>query len=237
MISPMSQRKSLERKASRNGRVHWTALLAIVLALAAGSLAYAGIPSSSGSISGCYAKDGGALRLIDLSRGIRCSTATETAISWSQTGPRVPQGRQAPQARWWRRDDSHLRWRAGEHQSQRQLRQDPLEEARSRELGARCHRQHMARGEDLEDQPSAGESVRDVACQLRNGGTYVGGATDRRLIAYADTVKRSLSMNGGAQISARGGEVSVWCLAQYGRDGLDKVVYAQLMAIKLGGFS
>jgi hypothetical protein len=54
-----------------------------------------------------------------------------------------------------------------------------------------------------------GDNVRDTVCELRNGANFIGGATDRRVIPEADFVKRTLSMNGGAQVSAGGGEVSL----------------------------
>ena len=79
--------------------------------------------------------------------------------------------------------------------------------------------------------------IRDAVCELRNGsGDFIGGATDRRTIPYAQVVNRSLSMEGGAQVPAGGGEVSVWCRAQQGGFG-ESVTSGQLLAIELGGFS
>jgi len=72
------------------------------------------------------------------------------------------------------------------------------------------------------------------ACELRSGTSYVGGATDRRVIPISDTVKVSLSMNGGAQVPPGGGEVSLWCQSQ----NVDFFVdYAQMMMLQVGGFS
>ena len=48
-----------------------------------------------------------------------------------------------------------------------------------------------------------------------------------------DTVKRSLSMTGGGQVPAGGGEVSLWCNSQYE----DTLTGAQLMMLQAGGFS
>ncbi len=81
--------------------------------------------------------------------------------------------------------------------------------------------------------PGEDTKVRDAGCELRNGTDFIGGATDRRLIREDDTVKRSLSMNGGAQVPAGGGEVSVWCRSQ----AAEAVIYAQMMLMRVGGFS
>jgi hypothetical protein len=77
--------------------------------------------------------------------------------------------------------------------------------------------------------------VRTAACELRapNGG-FIGGATDRRGIPGGDHVERSLSMNGGAQVPAGGGEVSLWCNSQTGSS--EFVTNSQMMIIRLDGF-
>jgi hypothetical protein len=56
-----------------------------LLALAAG-MAYAAIPDSNGVVQACYQKVNGQLRVIDTSKGGSCN-ASETALSWNQTGP------------------------------------------------------------------------------------------------------------------------------------------------------
>jgi hypothetical protein len=81
--------------------------------------------------------------------------------------------------------------------------------------------------------PFAGDRVSDTACELRNGSNFIGGATDRRVIKNGDKGKVSLSMNGGAQVPAGGGEASLWCLSQLG----GSVNYGQMMIIRLDGFS
>jgi hypothetical protein len=63
---------------------------AAVLVLAAGiGVASAGIPSSGGKIFGCYAKQGGALRVV--SAGKKCKK-DEKALFWNQQGPKGDQG-------------------------------------------------------------------------------------------------------------------------------------------------
>jgi hypothetical protein len=77
-----------------------------------------------------------------------------------------------------------------------------------------------------------GDENVDVSCQLRNGANFIGGATDRIFISQNDLGKTSLSMNGGAQVPAGGGEVSLWCMSQ-----IEGAVDAQIMLLKVGGFS
>jgi hypothetical protein len=62
--------------------------VAVATALTGGAVAYATIPDANGVIHGCYRIDGGQLRVIDAGS---CKPS-ETALSWSQTGPRGPQG-------------------------------------------------------------------------------------------------------------------------------------------------
>jgi type VI secretion system secreted protein Hcp len=64
-----------------------------IVALGAGTAIAAGaIPSSDGTIQGCYNNDGGALRVIDTSNN-ECNEG-ETPLSWNQRGP---QGATGPQ--------------------------------------------------------------------------------------------------------------------------------------------
>jgi hypothetical protein len=60
-----------------------------------GGVAYATIPDGGGVIHGCYAKSGGALRVID-NTVTNCKTG-ETALQWGVQGPQGPQGLQGPQ--------------------------------------------------------------------------------------------------------------------------------------------
>jgi hypothetical protein len=80
---------------------------------------------------------------------------------------------------------------------------------------------------------SAGNA--DLVCELRNGNNFIGGATDRRFVEAGSIARRSLAMNGGAQVPAGGGEVSLWCLSQL--EPSEWVKYSQMMMIRLDGFS
>jgi hypothetical protein len=79
---------------------------------------------------------------------------------------------------------------------------------------------------------NAGDHIVELICELRNGNDFIGGATDRQPVPDGHKVQMSLSMNGGAQVPAGGGELSVWCISDF-RHGID---YGQLMAIRLDGF-
>lgn len=73
-----------------HGRFPSTAVLTAGLVLLSASAAFASIPDAGGVIHGCYDSVNGQLRVIDDSTQT-CRQA-ETAIQWSQTGPRGPQG-------------------------------------------------------------------------------------------------------------------------------------------------
>jgi uncharacterized protein YjbI with pentapeptide repeats len=81
--------------------------------------------------------------------------------------------------------------------------------------------------------PFGSTHLKNAVCELRNGGGFIGGAHDRRVIPNGDTVFRSLTMTGGAQVPAGGGEVSMWCRGQ----GDETVNYGHIMVIRLDGFN
>jgi len=77
-------------------RRKWTVgTVAVAAMLVAGGVAYATIPGSGGTIHGCYAKSGGALRVIDA--GVTNCKSTETSLDWNVQGQQGPQGAQGPQ--------------------------------------------------------------------------------------------------------------------------------------------
>jgi hypothetical protein len=65
------------------------------MAVITGGIALAAIPNGNGTISGCYDNRSGMLRVIDAEAGAVCRTS-ETALTWSQTGPQGPQGLPGP---------------------------------------------------------------------------------------------------------------------------------------------
>jgi hypothetical protein len=64
-------------------RVRLAAFVLVGLGLAAGGIAYAAIPDSTGVIHGCYQKNSGDLRVIDPGAGGAC-TASENKLEWNQ---------------------------------------------------------------------------------------------------------------------------------------------------------
>lgn len=67
-------------------------LLAAAVAVGVAGTAYATIPGGDGIIHGCYAKSGGALRVVDAS--VTNCKSGETSLDWSQQGLPGPQGPQ-----------------------------------------------------------------------------------------------------------------------------------------------
>ena len=76
----------------RLGRPRWL-LLAVVVALAAGSAAWATIPGAGGVISACYKNVNGQLRVVDSASACRPS---ETTLAWNETGIAGPTGPTGP---------------------------------------------------------------------------------------------------------------------------------------------
>jgi hypothetical protein len=76
---------------------------------------------------------------------------------------------------------------------------------------------------------------RDATCELRDtANNFLGGAKDRRLLHDTGAVVwRPLSMNGGAQLPAGGGQVSLWCNSEGGTTTFE---YGQIMIIRTDGF-
>ena len=81
---------------------------------------------------------------------------------------------------------------------------------------------------------SGSDLITDVSCELHSGNFLIGGGTSREFVNADDTGKRSFSIFGGALVPIGGGEVSVWCRSQNGRN--DTVDNALMMAVTLGGF-
>ena len=77
---------------------------------------------------------------------------------------------------------------------------------------------------------------RDTTCELRGtNGAYIGGGRDRRLYPHVETTTVSISMNGGAQVPAGGGEVGLYCRYQEG-GAFSRTADGQMMILKLDGF-
>ena len=85
-----------DRTSPRRARAVIAATVVALIAAGA-TVAVAAIPGPDGTIDGCYTKVGGILRVIDKAKGESCHSKLETAIKWSQTGPRGPAGAPGPQ--------------------------------------------------------------------------------------------------------------------------------------------
>jgi hypothetical protein len=75
---------------SSSGRVRLVILVAIVIALSVGGIAYASIPDSSGVVHTCYSQAQGTWRPIDYPTQ-KCKSG-ETQLDLNQTGPKGPPG-------------------------------------------------------------------------------------------------------------------------------------------------
>ena len=80
------------RVLSRTARA---GLVATLLTLALSTNAFASVPNPDGTISACYFKIDGSLRVIDPAKNQQC-LRIETPLSWNQLGPRGPQGATGP---------------------------------------------------------------------------------------------------------------------------------------------
>ncbi len=76
--------------------------------------------------------------------------------------------------------------------------------------------------------------TRDLDCELRSSGGFIGSASDRRFIPSRADIRRSVTLNGGAFIPAEGGNVSLFCRSSATSETLEA---AQIMLIQVDGFS
>lgn len=73
------------------------AVVAVASAIAVGvGVARATVPDANGVFHGCYALDGGALRVIDTGNGETCAAGTEVPLDWNLAGPAGPKGPAGP---------------------------------------------------------------------------------------------------------------------------------------------
>ena len=88
----MNTRINTNRRWGRRTLVTLAAALAVLVV--GGGVALATIPGGDGVIHSCYAKSGGALRVIDAS--VTNCKSTETSLDWNMTGAQGPAGPQGP---------------------------------------------------------------------------------------------------------------------------------------------
>jgi hypothetical protein len=69
------------------------AVAVALVAIAAGTTAYAAVPDGGGVIHGCYDKNSGQLRIADTDTNTpKSCTSKEAAVAWNQQGPAGPAG-------------------------------------------------------------------------------------------------------------------------------------------------
>jgi hypothetical protein len=94
----LAELRAIVGRVQRTQRPVWRSPLAlfaiVVLPLALSGVAMAAVPGAHGVLTGCYDVKTGALRVIDAEAGQTCTAGKEAQVSWSQTGPQGPQGRQ-----------------------------------------------------------------------------------------------------------------------------------------------
>lgn len=236
-----------------------SAVVILVALLASVGVGYAAIPSADGVIHACYnanSNPSGMLRVIDTEAGAKCAK-NEKPLNFNQTGPQGPQGPQGltgpqgPQGPVGPTGPQGPQGPAGPQGEPGTAGlstatfvfttapvniDDNMTKILSKNLPAGSWALVATANIVIHPPfgfPSGGDGISTSVCELRNGATVVGSATDRRFVPADDSVISSLSMNGGAQVPSGGGEVSLWCLSQRGID----VPQAQMMMIQVGGFS
>ena len=221
----------------------------LTLGGAAWGIAYAAIPSA-GVISGCYLRSGGTLRVIDPAT-TTCRVG-EALLTWNvqgpkgDTGPAGPQGPAGPEGPAGPQGAQGSQGATGETGAPgisvatfasggKEIREaDGMTQIVAKNLPAGSWAMIATANMDMNQNFTFGDHVLTTACELRSGAAFVGGAVDRRVLpggGGGEKVAATLSMNGGAQIAAGGGQVSLWCSNQQG--GLAS---GQIMMMKIGGF-
>jgi hypothetical protein len=216
----------VRRSLTRRALITTTAALGAAI-LVAGA-AYATIPDNNGVIHACYAKSGGTIRVID-SSVTNCKASSETSLSWNRQGPVGPAGPAGPVGATGATGPAGPAGPAGVagpagpagpagapgvstvtfaimDPNQGSVNGNTFSEIVSKQLPAGVWA--AVATANFNGVPLATEQIADATCQLRHGPIVIGYATDRRVIPSGDPVsRRSLTMNGAAQLPAGGGEV------------------------------
>ena len=222
----------------------WLSVGVVALGAIAVSGALAAIPSANGVIHGCYKQFGGTLRVIDTEAGAKC-TVKEKPLAWSQQGPKGDEGdpgAQGPVGPAGPPGPTGPPGPAGPPGASTVTFAitptfvpnivDSFTLVVSKDIPAGDWAVVATVNATADSGFNSSDIIRDLVCELRSGANVIGWAADRRVIPEDDQVRRSLSMNGGAHLP-NGGPVSVWCRSQ----GLDEVDQAQVMIMRIGGFS
>lgn len=230
------------------------ATLALAAALATVGIGYAAIPGADGVINGCYnasSNPSGQLRVIDTEAGAKCNKS-EKPLNWNQKGPKGdpgpagPTGPTGPQGEQGETGEQGIQGPPGAPGSLSTATIAVKEESvdlastltkvMSKPLPAGNYAIVSTLDLFVINGSFSGEDhIRTASCQLRNGTTVIGGASDRRVVTEGDTATRNLTMTGGAVVGIEGAEISVWCESQAGDQ--ENFSGGQIMALKVGAFS
>jgi Collagen triple helix repeat (20 copies) len=248
-------------KFARRPLVVAAVAVTVASAAAGAGVATAAIPDATQTYTACMLNNVGTLRLIDPSLGAHNPMghcfAWESLKTWNQkgqpgapgsagptgatgpagpaglagatgpTGPPCPSGPPGPAAA-----DVTVGFATGQAFSLQAP--DTLVQVASKHLDAGSYSIVATANLDAAGKFAGSDAIWDSECELHSGTGIIGGATDRRFIPTLDSAKISLSMNGGAQIAAGGGDVSLWCRSQGG--GSVGVTDAQMMITRIAGF-
>jgi hypothetical protein len=214
------------------------AVVSATIAVCLGSaVAFGAIPSAGGTISACVKKSTRTLRVIDAAR--QTCRRSERLLTWSQSGPQGPAGAPGRDGAAGPKGDPGTSTATFAFTTQPFVMNFQNGGSVAYEILAKF----LSPGSWAVDAtvnstagPTVGaDTIRDMHCELHNpAGAVIGSAADRRFIKGQDTVRRSLSMNGGAVVGRFGGEVSVWCQSQMPGETVDQ---AQMMLIQVDHFS
>jgi hypothetical protein len=234
------------------GKTRSLAIAGAIAVLALGvPVAYATIPSNN-IIDGCYSRSGGALRVID-GTVTNCSK-NETALSWNvqgpqgptgpqgatgATGPTGPQGPEGPQGPAGPTGPQGPAGAAGSSvritfkasytftgPNYEQILSTSLPEGTFALVGRVA----------LTGLMTGGAGAWETGCQLRDGATPIGAASDSRDAGTNDfTPETTLVSIGVISVPAGGKTVALWCFNKGSATGLLANPGADLMSIKVGG--
>jgi hypothetical protein len=246
-----------ENVAERIRRGRRAAVVAIAAAFAVAGLASATIPTNN-VIDACYSRSGGSLRVIDATV-TKCGKS-ETSLAWNvqgvkgdkgetgATGPQGaqgvpgPQGAPGPQGEPGPKGDTGATGPTGPAGSSvlANVTFEPahnfsgpnFEKILAKDFGEGMYAfiATVTLGAENTD------SLRRFQCELRDGGTVLGGATSSHAAdGPGDEFQgaETLTFTGTRALPASGAEISIWCLNSGSPSGIMRG--AQLLTLKIAG--
>ena len=222
----------MHTKLARRPLVIAAVAVTVASAAAGAGVATAAIPDATQTYTACLLNNVGTLRLIDPSLGAHNPMGHcfvwESTVTWNQKGQirgsrtgrpnrgnrtarpdRVYRGYRSDRPGRTARTSRTARCRRHGHVRHRPSADlqapDTLVQVGVEQLDAGSYSIVATANIDAFGKFAGGDAIWDSECELHSGTGIIGGATDRRVIPTLDSVKISLSANGGAQIAAGGG--------------------------------